>query len=196
MSRQIEIIRQAIIDHPDNHSYRQKGIVPLFSVSPQAKILVVGQAPARQTHELGRVWDDPSGDRLREWMGLSRQVFYETDKIAHLPMDFYYPGKAQTGDKPPRKGFADYWHPKLLELMPNLQTTILIGTYAQKHYLGRLRKKNLTETVKAYQSYLPDYFPIVHPSPLNFRWHAKNPWFEDQVVAELKKMVDSILEEV
>ena len=108
-------------------------------------------------------------------------------------MDFYYPGKGSHGDLPPRKGFADLWHPQLLALMSDIQLIILIGTYAQKYYLGKNRKANLTETVRSYTDYLPTFFPLVHPSPLNFRWQAKNPWFEIQILPALQKKIREII---
>jgi uracil-DNA glycosylase len=126
---------------------------------------------------------------LREWMGISRESFYNTDYIAQLPMDFYYPGKAKTGDVPPRKGFAEKWHPLLLKEMPNIKTILLIGNYAQKYYLGKQCEKNLTETVKNFHNYLPEYLPLVHPSPLNLGWLKRNPWFENDVLPVLREIV-------
>ena len=143
----------------------------------------------QDAEETQLVWNDLSGDRLREWMGISREEFYETDRIAHLPMDFYYPGKDKHGDLPPRKGFAEKWHPLLLEQMPKIETIILIGNHAQKYYLGNRREKNLTETVRNYNNYLPSYLPLVHPSPLNFGWLKRNPWFEKEVLLILKEIV-------
>lgn len=178
---------------PLNEAFTKKGIPPLFKVSKQARIAIVGQAPGRKAEETQLFWNDLSGDRLREWMGISRETFYSTDKIAHLPMDFYFPGKAKTGDMPPRKGFAEKWHPLLLKEMPEIETIILIGSYAQKYYLGKSRKKNLTETVKCYQQYLPDYFPLVHPSPLNIDWLKRNPWFDEDVIPVLKELVNEVI---
>ena len=135
------------------------------------------------------VWKDPSGERLRDWLRITDEQFYNSKYIAHLPMDFYYPGKAKTGDKPPRKGFADKWHPPLLEEMPEIETIVLVGNYAQKYYLADGCKKNLTETVKNFQDYLPQYLPLVHPSPLNLGWLKRNPWFESEVIPVLRKIV-------
>lgn len=188
-----DAIKKDIMVDPMNKAYTDQGIEPLFKASKEARLVIVGQAPGKQTQDKGRVWDDKSGDRLRQWIGVSREEFYQTDKIAHLPMDFYYPGKAKTGDMAPRKDFAKTWHPVLLEAMPDVQTIVLAGAHAQKFYLAKDAKKNLTETVKAYEDYLPEYFPIVHPSPLNFRWHSQNPWFEEQVVPEFRKLVQSVL---
>lgn len=188
-----ERIKQEIMDDPMNESYTRNGIPPLFKASKNARIAIVGQAPGRKAEETQLFWNDISGDRLREWMGISREEFYKTDRIAHLPMDFYYPGKAKQGDLPPRKGFAEKWHPLLLEKMPNIETVILIGNHAQKHYLGKRSGKNLTETVKNFKNYLPEYLPLVHPSPLNFGWLERNPWFEYEVLSVLKEIVRNTL---
>ncbi|WP_308562779.1 uracil-DNA glycosylase family protein, partial [uncultured Rothia sp.] len=173
---------------------------PVFSASPHARIVVIGQAPGRAAQESRIPWNDPSGVKLREWMGVTDEQFYDPDLISLLPMDFYYPGKGAHGDNPPRKDFAPKWHPQLLELMPNVQLILLVGAYSQKHYLDGVHapkaQKNLTETVRAWESYLPKFLPLVHPSPLNFRWQAKNPWFEQEVVPALQKRVGEVLEGV
>lgn len=192
MSR-IEKIKEEIIADPMNESYTRDGIEPLFKASAQARIAIVGQAPGRKAEETRLFWNDPSGDRLREWLDMSREEFYNTDLIAQLPMDFYYPGKAKTGDVPPRKGFAEKWHPPLLAEMPNIETILLIGNYAQKYYLDKDREKNLTETVRSFQKYLPKYFPLVHPSPLNIGWLKRNPWFEKEVIPVLNEVVSKLI---
>lgn len=184
-----EEIKQEIIDDTMNYAYTVKGIAPLFKASKDARIAIVGQAPGRKAEETQLFWNDPSGDRLRQWMGISRENFYETELIAQLPMDFYFPGKAKHGDLPPRKGFAEKWHPLLLEKMPNIKTILLIGNYAQKYYLNKRCEKNLTETVRNFKSYLPEYLPLVHPSPLNIGWLKRNPWFESDVVPVLKEII-------
>ena len=184
-----EEIKQEIMADPMNETYTERGVPPLFKVSKDARIVIVGQAPGRKAEESQLFWNDLSGDRLREWMGVSREVFYNTEYIAHLPMDFYYPGKAKSGDVPPRKGFAEKWHPQLLKEMPEVETILLIGGYAQKYYLGKRREKNLTETVRNFEQYMPDYMPLVHPSPLNYGWMKKNPWFEEDVLPVLKELV-------
>ncbi len=186
-------IKQEIMEDPANKVFTEKGIPPLFKASMDARIAIVGQAPGRKAEETRLFWNDLSGDRLREWLGISREEFYRTNRIAHLPMDFYYPGKAANGDLPPRKGFAEKWHPQLLAGMPNIETIILIGNYAQRYYLNRSCEKNLTETVKSFQKYLPDYFPLVHPSPLNLGWLKGNPWFESDVLPVLKEIVSKNL---
>lgn len=184
---QAEIMADSI-----NQAYTAKGIPPLFKASKDARIVIVGQAPGRKAEETRLFWNDPSGDRLRDWMGVSREQFYGSKQLAQLPMDFYYPGKAKTGDKPPRKGFAEKWHPRLLEAMPNVETILLFGNYAQKYYLGERCKANLTETVRNFREYLPQFLPLVHPSPLNHGWLNRNPWFERDVIPVLREMTSSL----
>lgn len=192
-SDKFENIKKAIIADPMNAEMRKLGYLPLYTVSEKSKIVIIGQAPGRKAQETGVPWNDPSGDKLRTWLGIDRDTFYDPDIIALLPMDFYYPGKGKHGDLPPRKGFAEKWHPQLLALMPDVKLIIVIGAYAQKHCLGKLAMENLTETVFNYKTYLPKYFPLVHPSPLNFRWQASHPWFEKDVVPELQKLVKEVL---
>ena len=175
-----------------NKSYTERGIPPIFQVSPKAQILIIGQAPGKKVEESLIPFNDKSGEKLVQWMGIDRDTFY-SEKIAILPMDFYYPGKGKTGDLPPRSFIAKEYHKDILDLMPDIKLTILIGSYSMKYYLGKGMKENLTETVRSYREYLPKYFPIVHPSPLNFRWQKANPWFEGEVVPVLKEMVGKIL---
>ena len=174
-----------------NKSYTERGIPPIFQVSPKARILIIGQAPGKKVEESLIPFNDKSGEKLVQWMGIDRDTFY-SEKIAILPMDFYYPGKGKTGDLPPRSFIAKEYHKDILDLMPDIKLTILIGSYSMKYYLGKGMKENLTETVRSYKEYLPKYFPIVHPSPLNFRWQKANPWFEGEVVPVLKEMVGKI----
>ncbi len=189
----IEEIRKEIINDPVNKSYRKEGYAPLFIAGPKARIVIVGQAPGLRAQKAGQLWKDKSGDRLRSWLGVDEEMFYNPEKFAHLPMDFYYPGKGSSGDQLPRKHFADQWHPRLLHEMPKIEMLILAGVTAQKYYLGDRMKGNLTETVRSFEEYLPKYFPIVHPSPLNYTWHSKNPWFEREVVPKLQERVKKIL---
>ena len=190
----LEQLKQEIMADSDNKKYTDEGIEPLFSTPSTAKILIVGQAPGIKAQESKIFFNDKSGVKLREWMGIDDEIFYKSGLIGVVPMDFYYPGKGKSGDLPPRKNFAKKWHDKVLELMPNLELIILVGKYAQDYYLGNEKQQNLTETVFNYKQYLPRYFPIVHPSPLNFRWHSKNPWFIKEVVPELQKRVKEILQ--
>lgn len=168
---------------------------PIVAAHADAKIIIIGQAPGTKVHETGVPWDDPSGRQLRKWLGVSDEVFYDQTKIALVPMGFCYPGKGKGGDLPPRKECAPLWHQQLWDSMPNLELIILIGTYAQKYYLKGNMEKNLTETVKAYQQFLPKFFPLPHPSPRNRFWLTKNPWFDEEVVRELKRLVRAIMSE-
>ena len=187
-------ITKDIENDPDNLSYTKRGIGPLYKASKKAKIVIIGQAPGRIAQETRLYWNDLSGDRLREWMGISREIFFESDLISQIPMDFYYPGKGKSGDLPPRKTFAKKWHPLLLKEMPEVETILLVGAYAQGYYLADKRKKNLTETVRNYKEYLPEYFPLAHPSPLNLRWLKKNPWFEEEIVPSLQELIRKVIE--
>lgn len=190
MDREFEQLKKDIMLDVDNKVYSDKGIEPLFSAPRTAKILIIGQAPGIKAQKSRMFFNDKSGVKLREWMGIDNELFYNSGLIGVVPMDFYYPGKGKSGDLPPRKNFAHKWHPRVLELMPDIKLIILVGKYAQDYYLKDKKEKNLTGTVKNYKKYLPKYFPIVHPSPLNFRWQAKNPWFLEEVVPVLKKMVE------
>lgn len=191
----VDDIKQAIMMDSANQKFTQKGIEPLFASPTNARIVIVGQAPGIRAQEQRLYWDDPSGDQLREWLGVDRTFFYETDKFAVLPMDFYFPGKAKTGDLPPRKNFAEKWHPLLMNLMPQKRLVLLIGQYAQHYYLKQSCTAKVTETVKKYQNYLPDYFPLVHPSPRNNIWQARNPWFKADVIPTLQQLIQTILNE-
>ena len=162
---------------------------PVMAAGSKANIAIIGQAPGKKVHLSGVPWDDPSGKRLREWMGVSEEEFYDENRIAIIPMGFCYPGKGSSGDLPPRPECAPLWHQRLLNLLPNIELTLLIGQYAQAAYLGEKKKANLTETVRSYQEYLPQYLPIPHPSPRNRFWLAKNPWFTDEVIPMLQKRV-------
>ena len=190
MDREFEQLKKDIMLDVDNKLYSDKGIEPLFSAPRTAKILIIGQAPGIKAQESRIFFNDKSGVKLREWMGIDNELFYNSGLIGVVPMDFYYPGKGKSGDLPPRKNFAHKWHPRVLKLMTDIKLIILVGKYAQDYYLKDKKEKNLTGTVKNYKKYLPKYFPIVHPSPLNFRWQAKNPWFLEEVVPVLKKMVE------
>ena len=186
-------IAEEIRKDPENASFTKRGIDPLFFAGADCRIMNVGQAPGRVAEESGIVWNDRSGDRLREWMGIDRDTFYNSGKLAIVPMDFYFPGTGKSGDLPPRKDFADKWHPRLLELMPDLKLTILVGSYATKRYLKLKSSASLTQVVKDYRDYLPEFFPLVHPSPRNQIWMKKNPWFDQTVIPDLQKLVAQIM---
>jgi len=188
-----ESVREAIVNDPENAWAQEHGYLPLYTAGPRARIAVVGQAPGRKAQESGIAWNDASGATLFSWLGVTETQFRNPDLFALLPMDFYYPGRGTTGDRPPRRGFADRWHVPLVALMPEIRLTLLIGNYAQHHYLATRAKRNLTETVAAFRDYLPDFMPLVHPSPLNFRWQARNPWFSTDVLPVVRKTVAECL---
>lgn len=190
----LEEITKAIMADSQNKVFTEKNIEPLFAAPKTARINIVGQAPGIKAQESRLYWNDKSGDRLREWMGVDYDTFYHSGYFAVIPMDFYYPGKGKSGDLPPRKGFAQKWHQPILDLLPDIQLTILIGNYAQKYYLHQKSSVKLTDTVEHYKEYLPDYFPLVHPSPRNQIWMSRHPWFEAQVVPDLKKIIQQIIQ--
>ena len=162
------------------------GANPVLSINSQSKILIIGQAPGTKVHATGIPWNDPSGDELRRWLDVDKNAFYDPEIFGIMPMGFCYPGRGRGGDLPPRKECAPTWHSMLSSQMPNLKLILLIGAFAQSYYLGERRKNNLTETVKNFKEYLPNYFPLVHPSPRNRLWMRKNPWFETEVLPELR----------
>ncbi|WP_242327812.1 uracil-DNA glycosylase family protein [Lactococcus lactis] len=186
-------IFEAIKADPQNKEYTKEGIEPLYSVHKEAKICIIGQAPGIRAQESRLFWNDPSGDRLRDWLGIDRTTFYESNKISILPLDFYFPGKGKSGDLPPRAGFAQKWHKALLEEMPEIELFILVGSYAIKYYLNLKSSAKTTEVIRDFEAYLPKYFPLVHPSPRNNIWLAKNPWFEPELLLELKKRVAQLM---
>lgn len=186
-------IFEAIKADPQNKEYTKEGIEPLYSVHKEAKICIIGQAPGIRAQESRLFWNDPSGDRLRDWLGIDRTTFYESNKISILPLDFYFPGKGKSGDLPPRAGFAQKWHKALLEEMPEIELFILVGSYAIKYYLNLKSSAKTTEVIRDFEAYLPEYFPLVHPSPRNNIWLAKNPWFEPELLPELKKRVAQLM---
>lgn len=164
---------------------------PIVQAGSTARLLIVGQAPGRIVHETGIPWNDASGDRLREWLQLPREVFYDEKLVAIVPIGFCFPGTGKSGDLPPRPECAPQWHAPLLAAMPDVRLTLLIGRYAQNFYLRENGKATLTATVAAYQEYLPKYFPLPHPSPRNRLWLKTNPWFEAQVLPELRRRVQA-----
>lgn len=165
---------------------------PILSVSATTKILIIGQAPGARVHEAGIPWQDKSGEILCSWMGISRSLFFDNALVGTMPMGFCFPGSKESGgDLPPRPECAPLWHQEILAHLREVQLTIFIGQYAIQAYLKP--KLNLTETVRRFRDYLPDRFPIVHPSPLNFRWQAKNKWFAEEVIPELQNRVQDIV---
>lgn len=195
MQTVLDTIRAELVAHPSNAWARELGWQPLYAAAPGARVVVVGQAPGRKAQASGIPWDDASGVRLRAWLGVPDEVFYDPERFAILPMDFWYPGKGTSGDLPPRPDFAPLWHPRILAELPDVRLMVLVGAYAQKYYLGARARSTLTETVRAWAEYLPDAVPLVHPSPLNFRWQTRNPWFEQEVVPALRARVAEALGE-
>jgi len=166
---------------------------PIVTGHKNSKIMIIGQAPGTKVHDSGQSWNDRSGDHLREWLQMDRDVFYNQKLISIMPMGFCYPGKAQQGDKPPRRECAPLWHSKIREALPNIQLTLLVGAYAQKYYLKERCKSTMAETVQNWKDYLPEFFPLPHPSWRSRGWIQNNPWFETELLPDLKKIVDKIL---
>lgn len=169
---------------------------PVFQVHPKAKVLIAGQAPGIRVHKTGVPFNDPSGNRLREWMGITSDTFYNEEKIAILPMGFCYPGTGKSGDLPPRPECATKWRDLLLGFMPNIELVLVIGQYAMKWHMGDRQKKNLTETVRNWPEYFGDgLMPLPHPSPRNNIWLKKNEWFEDDVLPTLQTKIKDLIGE-
>lgn len=165
---------------------------PILSVHKNSKIVIIGQAPGSVVHRTGIPWDDKSGDNLRRWMDVDKAQFYDEKLMGIIPMGFCYPGKAKSGDLPPRKECAPTWHSQLFEHLQNVELTLLIGKYAQDYYLEK-NKLNLTNRVMQYTDYLPKYFVLPHPSPRNNIWMKKNEWFKEDVLPHLKELIGQIV---
>lgn len=165
---------------------------PVLQASETARILVVGQAPGSRAHITGIPWNDPSGERLRGWMGIDGDRFYDESRVAIIPMGFCYPGRGNGGDKPPRRECATLWFEQLLGWLPRIELTLLIGQYAQRHFLGRRRKQSLAATVEAWREYAPQHIPLPHPSPRNQPWFKRHPWFERQLVPMLRTRIATL----
>jgi uracil-DNA glycosylase len=167
---------------------------PVLRAASSARLMIVGQAPGTRVHESGIPWNDPSGERLRDWLQVGREVFYDESRIAIVPMGFCYPGVDRNGgDKPPRPECARHWHPQIAPHLPNLELTLLIGSYAQKYYLGDRRARTMTETVRRWRGFLPRFLPLPHPSWRNTAWLRKNPWFDEEVLPELRAQVRGLI---
>lgn len=167
---------------------------PVLRASSTARILLVGQAPGSKVHQTGVPWNDASGERLRDWLGLEREVFYDERRIAIVPMGFCYPGRGNSGDLPPRPECCATWHPRLLPMLQQVELTLLIGQYAQAYFLGSARGQTLTETVAHWRSYWPKFAVLPHPSPRNQLWLKRNPWFAAECLPEIRQRVAQILE--
>ena len=168
-------------------------VYPVIRVDPRAKILIAGQAPGRVVYETGLPFKDKSGDRLRDWLGVDEEQFYDRRKFAFLPMGLCFPGTGKSGDFPPRPECAQTWHPRVLDALPDIDLTITVGQYAINYHLGKRAEKTLTATVQNWAAYGPGIIPVPHPSPRNNLWLAKNPWFEDQVVPMLRARVKQLV---
>jgi uracil-DNA glycosylase len=166
---------------------------PVLRASATSRLLIVGQAPGTKVHASGIPWDDASGKRLREWLDMDADAFYDDAKIAIVPMGFCYPGKSASGDAPPRPECRATWHPRLLPMLKHVRLTLLIGQYSQDYVLGKRRKASLTETVAAWREYAPEHVPLPHPSPRNIGWFKANPWFETDVLPALRERVRGAL---
>ena len=169
------------------------GPKPVLRASATARLLIVGQAPGTLVHASGIPWNDASGMRLRGWLGVDRDTFYDEGRIAIVPMGFCYPGRGNSGDLPPRPECSKTWHHRLLPLMPEVKLVLAIGQYAQVYFLGDTRKKSLTDTVQAWHEYTPRVFPLPHPSPRNVAWFKHNPWFDAEVLPALREQVSAVL---
>ena len=167
---------------------------PVLRVSRTARICIAGQAPGTRVHASGMPFTDPSGDRLRDWMGVSPDEFYDAARIAIVPMGFCFPGlDAKGGDLPPRRECAQTWHEPLFKPLPQIELILLVGQYAQAWHLGRARKASLTETVAAWREYHPRFIPLPHPSWRNNAWIKRNPWFAEDLLPVLKRDVRRLI---
>jgi len=167
---------------------------PVLRAEATARLLIVGQAPGTKVHETGIPWNDPSGERLRDWLALDRETFYDATHIAIVPMGFCYPGRdSRGGDRPPRRECAPLWHPPLRAALPEVALTLLVGQYAQAFYLGARRRGSLSETVRAWRDVLPEFLPLPHPSWRNTGWLKRHPWFAAELLPELRARVHALL---
>ena len=165
------------------------GVRPVVSFSPTARLVIIGQAPGTRVHASGVPWDDASGDRLRDWTGIDAETMYDPSQVALVPMGFCYPGKASGGDKPPRRECAPLWHDRILNFLPPDRLTLLVGTYAQARYLPETARWTLAERVRRFAEFLPAFFPLPHPSWRSTMFMRRQPWFEAEVVPQLRREV-------
>ena len=193
-SQELDVLLSRIRRCQICEDYLPLGPRPVLRAQKSARLLIVGQAPGTKVHASGTPWDDPSGDRLRHWLGIDKDKFYDQSKIAIVPVGFCYPGRLpKGGDRPPRPECAPLWHPPLMRLLLNVELTILAGTYAQKQFLGIRRGKSLTETVQAWRIYGPDFIPLPHPSWRTVGWQKRNPWFDSEVLPDLRRRVGRLV---
>jgi uracil-DNA glycosylase len=164
---------------------------PILQANPEARLLIAGQAPGRKAHESGKPFDDLSGDRLREWMGIDRGIFYDPKKIAIIPIGFCFPGSGRSGDLPPRTECTQLWRERLLKQLPKIKTTLIIGHYAQQYHLTN-KQQTVTEAVRSYHDNWPAAISLPHPSPRNNLWLRRNPWFEQELIPELQLHISKL----
>ncbi len=192
-NKALEIIHDEILNDPQNRAFIDAGQMPLYQVSLTAKIIIIGQAPGNEAMLKRKAWADKSGARLKEWLNLNDDIFYDASKVAILPLDFFYPGKGKSGDLPPRPSFYNKYLMRIVSLLKEIELIVLVGGYAQKFYLKDRVKENLTATIKAYEEYLPRVIVLPHPSPLNFRWLNKNPWFMNETLPRVKERMNEVI---
>ncbi|MEO7935918.1 MAG: uracil-DNA glycosylase family protein [Dokdonella sp.] len=166
---------------------------PIVQAGKRARLLIIGQAPGARVHASGIPWDDASGERLRDWIGIDKPTFYDPQQVAIIPMGYCYPGKGSSGDLPPRRECADLWLDQLLANLPNIELTLLIGQYAQRHFLGKAAAAGVGATVAAHAEFAPKLIPLPHPSPRNIAWFLRNPWFEAELLPNLRRQVRKVL---
>lgn len=193
MSRKLDAMLRQIRACRICEKHLPLGPNPVLRASASARILIVGQAPGTKVHATGIPWNDASGERLRAWMGVDRDTFYDESRIAIVPMRFCYPGRGRGGDNPPRPECARTWHPQLIPLLRSVRLTLLIGQYAHRHFLHERRRDSLTATVRGFGDYLPQFLPMVHPSPRNQGWLKRHAWFEKDQLPVLRERVHELL---
>jgi len=172
------------------------GVRPVLQLHPAARVLIAGQAPGRKVHESGVPFDDASGNRLRDWMGVTPEVFYDPKKIAILPIGFCFPGTGKAGDLPPRAECAPAWRAQLLSRLPHVRLTLVLGRYAQAYHLMGGSSPSLTEMVQSWRRYWPGTVPLPHPSPRNNSWLQRNPWFTAELLPALQQRVSKVLHQL
>ncbi|MDG0026530.1 uracil-DNA glycosylase family protein [Trinickia sp. Y13] len=177
-------------------SHLPHGPRPVLQVGRSARVLVVGQAPGARVHASGVPWDDKSGERLRDWMGIDRETFYDPNRVALVPMGYCYPGRGPSGDLPPRPECAALWLERVLAEMPHIRLTLLVGAYAQRRFLADARRASLTDTVAAWRDFGPARLPLPHPSPRNQGWFKHHPWLERELLPVLRARVGAALADV
>lgn len=191
---ELDILLEAVRACRACEAHLPLGPRPILQAASSARILIVGQAPGKQVHNTGIPWNDASGETLRRWMDVDESVFYDPGRIAIIPMGYCYPGRGNGGDLPPRKECADLWLDQLLAQLPQVRLTLLVGQYAQRHFLRSRRKNSLAETVKAWADYTPDHLPLPHPSPRNTPWFKRHAWFESELLPALRSQVAAALD--